>query len=88
MERSFHTRAEQGHRRPRTAPSTMLWSSPPTSSRRPGADGPDVHGRRFLVGVGKATEPPPPITRLNLVHNWFEELKRLAPNSGRKESSR
>jgi Tol biopolymer transport system component len=36
-------------------------------------------GRRFLVGRYVKTEPPPPITRLNLVHNWFAELERLAP---------
>jgi serine/threonine protein kinase/Tol biopolymer transport system component len=36
-------------------------------------------GQRFLVGRRVETEPPPPITRLNLVHNWFAELERLAP---------
>jgi Tol biopolymer transport system component len=41
----------------------------------------DLHpdGRRFLVGVRKEQEPPPPITRLNVVHNWFGELNRLVP---------
>ena len=41
----------------------------------------DLHpdGRRFLLGVVKAEEPPPPITRLHLVQNWFEELERLVP---------
>ena len=41
----------------------------------------DLHpdGRRFLVGVTKEQEPSPPITRLHLVSNWFEELKRLVP---------
>jgi serine/threonine-protein kinase len=41
----------------------------------------DLHpdGRRFLVGRRLETAPPPPITRLNLVHNWFAELERLAP---------
>ncbi len=36
-------------------------------------------GRRFLVGVRGEHEPSPPITRLTLVHNWFEELERLSP---------
>jgi serine/threonine protein kinase len=41
----------------------------------------DLHpdGRRFVVGVFGEQEPSPPITRLNLVHNWFAELERLAP---------
>ena len=41
----------------------------------------DLHpdGRRFLVGVTREQEPSPPITRLNLVHNWFAELNRLVP---------
>jgi len=34
---------------------------------------------RFLLGHVEKLEPIPPITRLNLVHNWFEELNRLAP---------
>jgi serine/threonine-protein kinase len=34
---------------------------------------------RFLVALRREHEPPPPITRLNLVHNWFSELERLAP---------
>jgi hypothetical protein len=36
-------------------------------------------GQRFLVGRSVKTDPPPPITRINLVHNWFAELERLAP---------
>jgi serine/threonine-protein kinase len=36
-------------------------------------------GRRFLVGAWAEEERPEPITRLTLVHNWFDELKRLAP---------
>jgi Tol biopolymer transport system component len=36
-------------------------------------------GRRFVVGRRVEIEPPPPITRLELVHNWFAELERLAP---------
>jgi Tol biopolymer transport system component len=41
----------------------------------------DLHpdGRRLLVGVAREQEPSPPITRLNLVHNWFAELNRIAP---------
>jgi serine/threonine protein kinase/Tol biopolymer transport system component len=36
-------------------------------------------GQRFLVGRFVKTDPPPPITRLTLVHNWFAELERLCP---------
>jgi dipeptidyl aminopeptidase/acylaminoacyl peptidase len=36
-------------------------------------------GRRFVVGRWVKPEPPPPITRIELVHNWFAELERLAP---------
>ena len=36
-------------------------------------------GRHFVVGRFVKTAPPPPITRLELVHNWFAELERLAP---------
>jgi Tol biopolymer transport system component len=36
-------------------------------------------GRRFLIGVETKKDPPPPITRVNLVHNWFAELERLVP---------
>ncbi len=46
-------------------------------SRRSYALHPD--GRRFLVGVAREQELSPPITRLNLVHNWFTELERLSP---------
>jgi len=40
---------------------------------------PHPDGRRFVVGRFLKTDPPPPITRLHLVHNWFAELERLAP---------
>ncbi len=36
-------------------------------------------GRHFVMGRYVKTEPPPPITRLELVQNWFTELERLAP---------
>ena len=36
-------------------------------------------GRHFVIGRFVKMEPPPPITRLELVHNWFAELERLAP---------
>ncbi len=36
-------------------------------------------GRRFLCTRDKQPQSPVKITRLNLVQNWFEELKRLAP---------
>jgi Tol biopolymer transport system component len=38
-------------------------------------------GRHFVIGRFRETDPPPPITRLNLVHNWFAELERLCPTS-------
>ena len=34
---------------------------------------------RFVLVQSETMDPPPPITRLNLVHNWFAELERLAP---------
>jgi serine/threonine-protein kinase len=41
----------------------------------------DLHpdGRRFLFTRVKQARRPVEITRLNLVQNWFEELKRLVP---------
>jgi serine/threonine-protein kinase len=36
-------------------------------------------GRRFLFLRLAAPKPPTPITRLNVVHNWFTELERLCP---------
>jgi serine/threonine protein kinase/Tol biopolymer transport system component len=36
-------------------------------------------GRRFVVGRFVPQDPPPPITRLELVQNWFMELERLCP---------
>jgi hypothetical protein len=35
-------------------------------------------GRRFLIRENKDFALPP-VTELNLVRNWFEELKRLSP---------
>jgi hypothetical protein len=42
----------------------------------------DLHpdGRRFLFPRVKQPARPVEITRLHLVQNWFEELKRLVPN--------
>jgi len=41
----------------------------------------DLHpdGRHFVMGRYVEGEPEPPITRLELVHNWFAELERLCP---------
>ncbi len=36
-------------------------------------------GQRFVMVDGRGSAPPP--TQLNLVSNWFEELKRLAPTN-------
>jgi serine/threonine protein kinase len=36
-------------------------------------------GRHFVIGKFVKTDPPPPITRLELVRNWFAELERLCP---------
>jgi serine/threonine protein kinase len=38
-------------------------------------------GTRFLIGRAASEIKPLEVTRLNLVQNWFEELKRLAPPS-------
>ena len=35
-------------------------------------------GSRFLI-IGRSESKPFEVTRLNLVQNWFEELKRLCP---------
>jgi hypothetical protein len=40
-------------------------------------------GKRFLM-IKQTDEKPPPVTRLNVVDNWFEELKRLVPPEERK----
>lgn len=34
---------------------------------------------RFLMLQGPQSPPPPPVTQMVLVQNWFDELKRLAP---------
>ena len=44
---------------------------------RPYALHPD--GRHFVIGRYVKTEPPPPITRLELVQNWFAVLEGHAP---------
>ena len=38
-------------------------------------------GQRFLIL--KATEQAPPPTQINVVLNWFEELKRRVPPGGK-----
>jgi Tol biopolymer transport system component len=35
---------------------------------------------RFLMLQGPQSPPPPPVTQMVLVLNWFEELRRLAPS--------
>jgi hypothetical protein len=35
---------------------------------------------RFLMLQEPLVTPPPPVTQMVLVLNWFEELKRLAPS--------
>jgi hypothetical protein len=42
---------------------------------------PHPDGRRFLFPRWKGAErpPPEPLTRLQLVQNWFAEVERLAP---------
>ncbi len=44
-----------------------------------GTSGYDVSldGQRFLMV--QATEPEPPATQINVVLNWFEELKQRVP---------
>jgi len=36
-------------------------------------------GQRFLFYVGSSEYKPVPVTKLTLVQNWFDELRRLAP---------
>jgi serine/threonine-protein kinase len=45
----------------------------------------DLHpdGRRFAFGTRGQEESSLPVTRLNLVHNWFAELERLSPTRRR-----
>jgi Tol biopolymer transport system component len=62
-------------------PPTELFPLPKRFISFPVARTYELHpdGRRFLVGVLAEQERPEPITRLILVHNWFEELKHLVP---------
>ncbi len=58
----------------------------PTAGRSRGVLGTrtyELHpdGRRFVIGRFVKQDPPPPITRLELVHNWFAELERLSPTN-------
>ncbi len=49
-------------------------------TRFPGHRNYDVSkdGKRFLM-IKQVDEQPAPVTHLNVVLNWFEELKRLVP---------
>ncbi len=38
-------------------------------------------GKRFLIKAAQAATPPVAVTELNLVRNWFADLKRLSPTS-------
>jgi hypothetical protein len=42
----------------------------------------DIHpdGKRFLMRK-MSDQPPQPVRQIQLVQNWFEELKRLVPAS-------
>lgn len=62
-------------------PPTTLFRLPDRFVLRSPMRGYELHpdGRRFVVGRLVKTDPPPPITRLELVHNWFAELERLSP---------
>jgi Tol biopolymer transport system component len=62
-------------------PTRLFWLPDGVVSIEIGTRTYELHpdGRRFVIGRWGKTDPPPPITRLNLVHNWFAELERLAP---------
>ncbi|MGE5360892.1 MAG: hypothetical protein ACM3NQ_17890 [Bacteroidales bacterium] len=36
-------------------------------------------GQRFYVAQPVVAAPPPPVTHINVVINWFEELKAKVP---------
>jgi hypothetical protein len=38
-----------------------------------------VHGQRFYVSQTPTTPQPPPVTHINLILNWPEELKARVP---------
>jgi hypothetical protein len=39
-------------------------------------------GQRFYARQARNPPPPPVVTHINLVQNWFEELKAKVPTSG------
>jgi hypothetical protein len=41
-------------------------------------------GQRFYVMQQRTLPPPPPVTHINLILNWFEELKAKVPAGGAK----
>jgi Tol biopolymer transport system component len=60
-------------------PTTLFRLPDGFGTRRPSSNYAVHPDGRFLVAPRREHERPPPITRLNLVHNWFTELERLAP---------
>ena len=51
--------------------------------RRAGFDvAPD--GQRFYAVQHQAAPPPAPVTHVNLILNWFEELRAKVPSGGAK----
>ena len=41
-------------------------------------------GQRFFAVQQRPAPPPPPVTHINLIQNWFEELKAKVPAGGAK----
>jgi hypothetical protein len=41
-----------------------------------------LDGQRFYVMQARTPPPPPLVTHINLVQNWFEELKAKVPAGG------
>jgi len=39
-------------------------------------------GQRFYARQARNPPPPPVVTHINLIQNWFEELKAKVPASG------
>jgi hypothetical protein len=39
-------------------------------------------GQRFFTVQRRPAPPQPPVTHVNLIQNWFEELKARVPTSG------
>ncbi len=41
-------------------------------------------GQRFYVTQARTSQPPPVVTHISLIQNWFEELQAKVPTGGAK----